>query len=282
MEILILALFATSLNLILGYGGMTSFGHAGFYGLGLYLLAGLLKYTSLPFFIALLSASLGAALGGYVIGLMVVHLRGFYFSILTLAFGQLIWAIIWKWRDMTGGEDGIISVPIPEYVSQEINMYYFILIMVILGVGLVYWIINTPFGRALSAIRENSIRPVSIGINVERHRLIAFVISTFFSGLAGGLYCILVRAAFADQVSWGKSGEVLLSCVLGGMYVFLGPFVGSIIMIILESVVTAYFTERWPLILGILFIVVALVLPNGVLGTAKPIFAVRSKNSREN
>ena len=279
MEILILALFATSLNLILGYAGMTSFGHAGFYGLGVYVVAGLLKYTSLPLPITLLVASLSAALAGYLIGLMSVRLRAFYFSILTLAFGQLIWAIIFKWRSLTGGEDGIIGVPVPEFLSKEVNMYFFILIIVIVGVGLVYWIINTPFGRALSAIRENSNRTESIGINVDRHRLIAFVISTFLSGLAGGLYSILIRAAFADQVSWGKSGEVLLSCVLGGMYTFLGPALGALLMIILESLVTSFFTERWPLILGIVFILVALVLPYGVLGTLKQKHALRSENS---
>ena len=141
-----------------------------------------------------------------------------------------------------------------------------------LCVGLIYWIVNTPFGKVLSSIRENSERTESIGVNVDRHRLVAFVISTFFSGLAGGLYCLLSRSAFPDLVEWGKSGEVLLSCVLGGMYTFLGPILGSVMMISLEIIVMSYLTDRWPLVLGAIFVFVSLVVPQGVLGTAQEKF----------
>jgi branched-chain amino acid transport system permease protein len=274
MEILILALFATSLNLVVGYTGMISFGHAGFYGLGLYVVAGMLKGTSLPLPLILILASISGAVAGLIIGFMSVRLRAFYFAILTLAFGQLIWAVIFKWRSLTGGEDGLIGIPIPEILSQEVNLYFFILFTCIFCVGLLYWIINTPFGRVLSAIRENPERTECVGINVDRYRLIAFVVSTFFSGLAGGLYCILSRGAFPDLVAWGKSGEVLLACVLGGMFTFLGPALGAVGMILLDSVVTSFFTERWPLILGAVFILVALGLPQGVLGTIQQKFSL--------
>jgi branched-chain amino acid transport system permease protein len=200
---------------------------------------------------------------------MSVRLRAFYFAILTLAFGQLIWAIIFKWRSLTGGEDGIIGIPVPAMLSQEVNLYFFILLICVFCVAVLYWIINTPFGRILSAIRENPERTECVGINVDRSRLIAFVVSTFFAGLAGGLYCLLAGGAFPDLVSWGKSGEVLLACVLGGMFTFLGPALGAVGMILLESVVTSFFTERWPLILGAMFILVALGLPQGILGTTQ-------------
>jgi branched-chain amino acid transport system permease protein len=269
MEILVLCLFAVSLNLVMGYGGMISFGHAGFYGIGLYITAGCLKNTGLPFLLVLLSASAGGAVCGLIVGFLSVRLRAFYFAILTLAFGQLIWAVIFKWYGVTGGEDGIIGVPIPQVLSGANHLYFFILAVCSLCIGVIYWIVNTPFGRVLSAIRENSERTESVGVNVDRHRLVAFVISSFFSGLAGGLYCLLSRSAFPDLVEWGKSGEVLLSCVLGGMYTFVGPILGSVLMIFLHSVVTSFFTERWPLILGGIFIFVSLAVPGGVLGSVQ-------------
>lgn len=267
IEILILALFATSLNLIVGYTGMISFGQAGFYGLGLYTVAVMLKGTALPFYLILVTASITAAVAGLIVGFISVRRQGMYFAILTLAFGQLIWAIIFKWRKVTGGEDGMIGVPIPEILSSEVNLYFFILIACVFCIALLYWITNTPFGRVLSAIRENAERTECVGINVDRYRLIAFVISTFFSGLAGGLYCIVAGGAFPDLVAWGKSGEVLLVCVLGGIFTFLGPTLGAAMMILLQSTVGAFFIERWPLILGAIFILVALGLPEGVLGT---------------
>jgi len=265
MEILILGLFAVSLNLILGYGGMISFGHAGFYGVGVYISAGLLKNgIALPF--ALLTGALTAAVGGLVIGLFCVRLRSFYFAILTLAFGQLIWAIIFKWYTVTGGEDGLIGVPVPAWISSETILYFFLLTVCTACICMIYWKVNTPFGRVLSAIRENSERTESIGINVNRHRLVAFILSTFFAGLAGGLHCLLTRSAFPDLVEWSKSGEVLLTCILGGMYSFVGPLVGSVVMVLLNSLVAAFFIERWPLVLGVIFVMVALFIPQGIVG----------------
>jgi branched-chain amino acid transport system permease protein len=268
MEILILGLFAVSLNLILGYGGMMSFGHAGFYGLGIYISAGLLKNgIALP--LALFSGALSAAAGGLLIGLFCVRLRSFYFAILTLAFGQLIWAIIFKWYTVTGGEDGLIGVPVPAWMSSDAGLYLFLLAVCAVSICLIYWKVNTPFGRMLSAIRENSERTESIGINVNQHRLVAFTISTFFAGLAGGLHCLLARSAFPDLVEWGKSGEVLLTCILGGMHSFVGPLVGSVVMVLLNSLVAAFFIERWPLVLGVIFVLVALFIPEGIVGYFK-------------
>ena len=266
MEIIILGFFAISLNLVMGYGGMISFGHAGFYGIGLYITAGLLKHSGLPLPLILLTASLCGALCGLIVGFLCVRLRAFYFAILTLAFGQLIWAVIFKWYKVTGGEDGIIGVPLPEFLSSETTLYFFILAICAFCIGIIYWIVNTSFGQVLAATRENSERTECIGVNCNRHRLVAFVISTFFAGLAGGLYCLLSRSAFPDLVEWGKSGEVLLSCVLGGMYSFFGPFVGAVLMILLESLVTSFFTDRWPLVLGTIFVVVALAVPQGITG----------------
>ncbi len=276
MEVFILGFFAVSLNLVMGYGGMISFGHAGFYGIGLYVTAGLLKHSGLPLPLILLAASLSGAISGLVVGFLCVRLRAFYFAILTLAFGQLIWAVIFKWYTVTGGEDGIIGVPLPALLANETALYFFILLTCSVGIGIIYWIVNTSFGQVLAATRENSERTECIGVNCNRHRLAAFVISTFFAGLAGGLYCLLSRSAFPDLVEWGKSGEVLLSCVLGGMYTFVGPFIGAVLMITLESLVTSFFTDRWPLVLGTIFVVVALAVPQGIMGYIREVYQRRA------
>lgn len=264
-EIFCFSIFAVSYNLVMGYGGMISFGHAGFYGGASYLVAILLTKTTIPVPIALILAPFFGAFLGFIIGFFCVRLRGFYLAILTLAFGQLIWAIIFKWYDVTGGENGIINIRIPEVISTINNMYYFILTITIGSLYLMYRIIHSPFGATLIALRENTQRTEFVGINSDKYRLFAFTISTFFSGLAGGIYTLISRGVFPDLASWGKSGEVLLCCVLGGMHSFLGPAIGSAIMIFLDHWISSY-TERWPMILGILFIGIVFSLPRGVMG----------------
>jgi branched-chain amino acid transport system permease protein len=275
-EIVILSLFATSLNLIMGYGGMISFGHAGFFGLGLYISAGMLKY-GMPLPVSLLTGAIAASVAGVLIGLFCVRLRAFYFAILTLAFGQLIWAVTFKWYAVTGGEDGIVGINLPVWLSNPTNLYLLIMAIAVVCIVAIYWIVNSPFGRLLSAIRENSERTESIGINVNRHRFVAFVISTFFAGIAGGLHCLLAKAAFPDLVEWSKSGEVLLTCVLGGMYTFVGPMVGAVLMVMLHSMVAVFFVERWPLVLGAIFVLVALFIPQGIVGLIEEKFTAYFK-----
>jgi branched-chain amino acid transport system permease protein len=264
-EILCFSIFAMSYNIVMGYGGMMSFGHAGFYGGASYLVAILLTKTAIPAMIALVLSCLFGAFLGLVIGFFCVRLRAFYLAILTMAFSQLIWAVIFKWYDMTGGDNGIIGIPIPAFISTIENMYFFTLIITIFCFYIFYRIIHSPFGLTLVALRENTQRIEFVGVNSNRYRLYAFTISTFFSGLAGGMYCLISRGVFPDIASWGKSGEVLLCCVLGGMHNFFGPAVGSILMILLENVIGSY-TQRWPIILGILFVLIVFFLPRGVLG----------------
>jgi branched-chain amino acid transport system permease protein len=262
MEILCFSIFAMSYNIAMGYGGMMSFGHAGFYGGASYLVAILLTKTAVPTVVALVLGCLFGGLLGLVIGFFCVKLRAFYLAMLTMAFSQLIWAVIFKWYDMTGGDNGIIGIPIPAFISTIDNMYFFTLIITIICFYIFYRIIHSPFGLTLVALRENTQRIEFIGVNSNRYRLYAFTVSAFFSGLAGGVY---TRGVFPDIASWGKSGEVLLCCVLGGMHNFFGPAVGTVLMILLENVIGSY-TERWPIILGLLFVLIVFFLPRGVLG----------------
>ncbi len=262
-EILIMGLFAVAFNLLLGYAGMVSFGHAAFYGLGAYACGLLLKKAGAPFAVAFLAAPLVAAAAALVFGLLCIRLTRIYFSMLTLAFSQIVWAIALKWYDLTGGDNGLVGLSIPTPLLEPRTFYLFTAACV----GLVTWalwrLVNAPFGRTLLAIRENVERAEFVGVNVKRVQLAAFVISGGISGLAGGLFALFSRGAFPDYAFWTKSAEVLLMTLLGGPYVFLGPALGAGILIVLNSVVTS-FTEYWPVVLGAILLLLIYVFPGGV------------------
>ncbi len=194
-EILIFALFAMAYDLVLGYAGMLSFGHAAFFGIGAYG-AGILLirvYPSVP--LALIGSVLVSSLAAFLVGFASIRRRGIYFTMVTLAFGQMFYFIAFKWASLTGGDDGLQGVPRPSIgpidLGPEINLYYFILFIVVISTVIILRVVNSPFGKTLQALRENWNRTMSIGYDVDRFRLMAFVISGFFSGLAGGLYALL-------------------------------------------------------------------------------------------
>jgi len=264
-EILILALFATSLNFILGYGGMLSFGHAAFYAIGAYTYALLTMKTNTPFLLSFVAAPVVAGIIGIVIGFFCIRLRGFYFAILTLAFGQLVWAIIFKWYSFTEGDNGIIGIPIPAVLTDKLNFYFFTLAAVGVSFVLMRLILNSPFGLTLKSIRENPERTAFVGINVNRYRLIAFVISAFFCGIAGALFAIFERSAFPSYAYWITSGDAVIMTLLGGMNTFIGPSVGAVLLLYLESLIHS-FTEYWPIVLGTILILLVIFLPAGLFG----------------
>jgi branched-chain amino acid transport system permease protein len=264
-EILILALFATSLNFILGYGGMLSFGHAAFYAIGAYTYAILAKKVNAPFVISFLASPLIAGIAGIIIGIFCIRLKGFYFAILTLAFGQLVWAIIFKWYGFTEGDNGITGIYIPEFLQNNVNLYIFTLIILIISFSIMKTILNSPFGLALKSIRENPERTEFVGININRYRLYAFVISTFFTGVSGALFAIFERSAFPSYAYWVTSGNAVIMTLLGGMHTFIGPSIGAVLILILESTIHS-FTEYWPIVLGTVLILLVIFLPNGVFG----------------
>jgi branched-chain amino acid transport system permease protein len=264
-EILIMALFATSFNVLLGYGGMLSFGHAGFYAVGAYTVAVLMKKTAVPFVLAFLAAPVVTALVAGVTGYFCVRLRGFYFSILTLAFGQLIWGVIFKWSALTEGDDGIVGLQAPALLASSGASYYFTLLLTGVCFALLWMILESPFGRTLLAIRENTERTQFIGVNVNRLRLVAFVLSATFSGVAGALFAPFNGSVFPTFAFWTKSGEVVMMSILGGMHTFLGPAVGAAIMLFLDQMISVY-TEYWPFVLGMILLLLVLFFPAGVTG----------------
>jgi ABC-type branched-subunit amino acid transport system ATPase component/ABC-type branched-subunit amino acid transport system permease subunit len=264
-EIIVLMLFATSFNLLFGYTGLVSFGHATYFGLGAYTLALLLKRYGAPFPVALLSAPVVSAIIALVIGWFCVRSIRLYFSLLTLAFGQLVWAIVFEWYDFTGGSDGIQGIPKPEVLSGLTPMYYFVLVVVAVCLVLLWFIANSPFGWALKAIRDNPHRAQFLGINERQYKLMAFTIAGAFAGVAGALFSLFQGFADPGLLDWTRSAEPLFMSLVGGMHYFLGPVVGAGVVTWLRKF-TSSFTEYWPLVFGIILLAMVIGLSEGIVG----------------
>jgi branched-chain amino acid transport system permease protein len=267
-EMIITALFALSLNLILGFGGMVSFGHAAFFGVGAYTVALLMKKAGAPLYLALPAAPVMAALAALIVGWFCVRLLGLYFSILTLAFSQLIYMIVFQWYTFTGGDDGLHGVPRPEWLGPQ-AYYLFCLILFVACFFLMRMIVNSSFGITVRAIRENLERAKFIGINVRRIQLINFTIAGAFAGLAGGMMTELNRFAQTEFLHWSKSADPIFASLVGGMYSLVGPAIGSAILIFLRIVVQQIhksLVEFWPMVLGGVLLSVVLFAPGGVVG----------------
>ncbi|WP_028325236.1 branched-chain amino acid ABC transporter permease [Desulfatirhabdium butyrativorans] len=263
--ILVTGLLATSLNLVLGFGGMYQFHHAVFYGTGAYCTALLLTRTSLPAWAAFVSAPIAAALMGLVIGAICCRLSKLYFGMLQISLGSLVWAIVYRWYGLTGGDDGIHGIPLPALLSGGKSAYYAVLVVVALCLYLLYRIVQSPFGRIFQAIRDNPVRCEAVGIPVYRHQLVAQVLAAGFAGIAGALFVVLEGSVFPDMLFWTLSLEILIMCLLGGWFRFWGPMVGAAIVVSLRTYVGAY-TEYWTLILGVFLMFIIFFLPDGVLG----------------
>jgi branched-chain amino acid transport system permease protein len=279
-DVVIWALFATSLNLLVGYTGLVSFGHAAYFGIGAYTTGILMKKVGVPFLLAFPAAGLVAAGFAAVFGFFCVRLTRIYFAMLTLAFAQIVWAICFKWNEVTGGEQGMPEIPYPDFGwaervtaalpflgSYRTSEYFYFLTLVL--VGLCLWIlrriVGSPFGRMLTTIRENAERAEFIGVNVRRYELAAFVLAGAFAGLAGGLFGIFNRGVFPDFAYWTKSAEVLIMTLLGGMGTFFGPALGALVLLWLNQQISSY-TQYWPAILGTILVVLLFVFPGGIAG----------------
>jgi branched-chain amino acid transport system permease protein len=263
--IFVTSLLAMSLNLVLGYGMIFQFHHGVFYGVGAYTIALMLTKTSLPVWTGFVAGPLVAAMVGLLIGWFCVRLTRLYFGMLQISLGSLLWAIVFRWYKLTGGDDGIHGISMPAFLSSLISQYYFILVVLIMCVIVLYMIVTSPFGRTLQAIRDNPERCEAVGINVKRHQLKAIVIATFFAGVAGVLFVVLERSVFPDLLFWVLSLEIFIMCLLGGWFTFVGPMVGAAVIVSLRTFV-GIFTEYWTLILGIILILLIFFLPEGVMG----------------
>jgi branched-chain amino acid transport system permease protein len=267
-EALIMSLLALSFNLLFGYMGQLSFGQAAFYGLSGYTVAMLITKAHFNFWLSLLAGIVMAIILGIIIGYFCVRLRGIYFSILTLAFGQLLFFVIYKWHDFTGGDDGIQGVFPPDLLKSPIHYYFFILVVFIIA-GFILWrIVNSPFGYTLKSMRDNSERTEFLGINISRYQLVAFVIAAAYAGLAGVLWAPFYRSMAPSSLMWIKSGEPVMAAILGGPSLFFGPVLGMFIMTFFHAWVLG-FTVFWPVVMGALILIIIFFLPGGILGFAE-------------
>ncbi len=265
-EIAIVGLFATAFNLLMGFGGMVSFGHAAYFALGAYAPALLVKRAGVPVLLALPAAPVVAAAGALLFGFFIVRLSHTYFAMLSLAFGQIVFTVIFKWKALTGGDDGLLDVWPPTWLKSAAAYYYFTLTVVGLSVLALRAIVDSPFGYALRSVRENPRRARFIGIDVRRHQLVAFVISGAFSGLAGGLFAFYNGSVFPDFAYFTKSFEPLVVALLGGVQSFFGPLAGALGFKLLEWLVSRQWPVYWPLFLGTIVILVIVLLPQGFVG----------------
>ncbi len=263
--ILVTGLLATSLNMVLGFGGMYQFHHAVFYGIGAYAFALMLTKTTLSPVFAFAAAPVAAAILSLVMGLICVRLSKLYFGMLQLSLGSLVWAVVFRWYSFTGGDDGIHGVPMPAFISSITSSYYFTLIVAGICLCAMYLIINSPFGRVFQAIRDNPERSEAIGVNVRLHQLVGLVIAGFFGGIAGMLFVTVEGSVFPDLMFWTLSLEILIMCLLGGWFTFLGPMLGAAIIVTLRTIVGVY-TGYWTMVLAIVLMVLIFFLPQGVLG----------------
>ena len=263
--IFVTGLLATSLNIVLGYGGMFQFHHSVFYGVGAYGFVLMLTKTDLSPLFAFIVGPIVAALISFLLGLICVRLTKLYFGMLQLALGSLIWAIVFRWYSFTGGDNGIHGIPLPSIISSISGAYYFTLIITAICLIFMYLIVNSPFGSVFQAIRDNPERSEAIGVNVKRHQLIGLMIAGFFAGVAGILFVTVEGSVFPDMMFWTFSLEILIMCLLGGWFTFLGPLLGAAIIVSLRTFVGIY-TEYWTLILGIVLMILIFFLPEGVLG----------------
>ena len=265
--VLLTGLLATSLNLAIGYGGIYQFHHAVFYGVGAYGTALMLSRTSLPAPLGFVVGPLAAALLSLVMGVICVRLSKLYFGMLQISLGSLVWAAVYRWYSFTGGDDGIHGVPLPDAIGSTGGAYHFTLAVTVLCLAAMHRIAASPFGMTLQGIRDNPVRAAAIGVNVRLHQLVALVIAGFFGGVAGTLFVVVDNSVFPDMMFWTFSLEVLIMCLLGGMYTFFGPFAGASVLVLLR-VFASHYTPYWSLVLGVILTLVIIFLPDGVLGYA--------------
>lgn len=273
-RVMVLALAAMALNFLLGYTGVLSFGHAAYFGLGAYGVGLTIKYlvpsTLAGMAVGVIAGTVAAAL----IGLLIVRLRGIYFAMVTIAFGQVFYFIAIRWNSVTGGDDGLSGwqrLPIDlgftriNIAGNDTVFYYLVLACFAVAVGVMALLLRSPFGRTLIAIRENERRARFLGIPIDRHIWLSWVISCLFVSLAGTLYGLLNNFSDPHDLHWSQSGDFVIMAVLGGMRSFWGPLIGAAIFVVLQDYLSSQ-TQNWMSFIGLFFVLVVLFFPRGVLG----------------
>lgn len=276
-HVVVMALVAMALNFLLGFTGVMSFGHAAYFGLGAYGAGLTLRYLSDSTWFAMLNGALLGGIAGTLLGLLLCRRRGVYFAMVTIAFGQIFYYIAYRWDDFTGGYDGLRGFsrqPLafgPWTIDIQGNgtlFYYFVLFVFGICVALMTFLLRSPFGRTLIAIRENQRRAQFLGISVNKHIWLSFSISCFFASTAGALYALLNNFADPTSLHYNLSGVIVIMVVMGGMRSFWGPLVGAAIYVVLQDYISSM-TVNWMSFVGLLFVMVVMFFPSGILGVLK-------------
>ena len=276
-RVVVMGLAAMSLNFLLGFTGVLSFGHAAYFGLGAYGAAMAIKYiapnTWLGMAVGIVTATIAAAL----IGALIVRRRGVYFAMVTIAFGQVFYFIAFRWNAVTGGDDGLTGwhrMPLDfgftqfDIYGNDKAFYYFVLAIFAVCVAIMGLLLGSPFGRTLLAIRENERRARFLGIPIERHIWLSFVISCLFVSVAGTLYALLNNFTDPRALRFDLSGNFVIMAVLGGMRSFWGPLFGAAVFVALQDYISSH-TEHWMLAIGVVFVLVVRFFPRGILGALR-------------
>ena len=276
-RVLVLGLAAMSVNFLLGFTGVLSFGHAAYFGLGAYGAGFALKFLAPSTPLSLLCGTLLGGIAGALLGALIARRRGVYFAMVTIAFGQVFYYIAFQWSSVTGGDDGLrgfsrqaldFGIATIDILSNANAFYYFALFCLALAVGLMGFILRSPFGRTMIAIRENQRRARFLGIPVDRHIWIAFTLSCFFMGFAGALYALLNNFADPRGLHYSQSGDFVMMAVMGGMRSFWGPLLGAAVFVVLQDYLSSL-TVNWMSFVGMLFVAIVLFFPRGLLGFSR-------------
>jgi branched-chain amino acid transport system permease protein len=284
-EILIYALAAVSFNILLGFTGLLSFAHGALFGAGAYTTGLVLIHLEWNPLVALLCACAMGAVVAFVIGLLSLRKVGIYFVMLTLALNQLAYFLVYQWKGLTGGDDGLLDVPRPDVglfsglklpIQTSLQFFLFVWVIFIIATLMIRRILDSPFGRVLVAIKENPDRALAVGYNVRHYKLAAFVVSGFFTGLAGGLYAMFMRMVPITAVELSTSSDFIIMSLLGGLKSLYGPIVGAVIIKIASEAMSQIWA-RWLLVLGAAYILCVLYMRGGVCGLAQSFFKKRRR-----
>jgi len=284
MKCLCFALFACAFNLLIGYTGLLSFGHAAFFGMAGYTAGYAIKGWGLPPELGIIAGTLVAAALGYVVGWLAIRRQGIYFAMITLALAQMVYFFCVQ-APFTGAEDGLQNVPRGRLfgvidLRKDLNMYYLVLANFVFGYALIHRIIHSPFGQVLKSIRENEPRALSLGYEVDRFKLLAFVLSAGLSGLAGATKTLALGLASLTDVHWHQSGEVVLMTLLGGLGTVFGPVVGAFTITALQNYLAGF--GSWvTVIMGVIFVVCVLLFRRGVVGEIQALLKRTGGDERE-
>ncbi len=273
-RVVVLGLAAMALNFLLGYTGVLSFGHAAYFGLGAYGTGMIIRYVVPSTGLGIVVGTLVGTLAAAIIGPLIIRLRGVYFAMVTIAFGQVFYFIAFRWNSVTGGDDGLTGwtrMPLDfgfakvDILHKPVAFYYLVFVVFAISVGIMAWLLRSPFGRTLIAIRENERRARFLGIPVDIHIWMSWVISCGFVSVAGALYALLNNFVDPRALYWTQSGDFVIMAVLGGMRSFWGPLLGAAIFVVLQDYLSSA-TENWMSFLGLFFVLVVLFFPRGILG----------------